>query len=77
MRWLLLFATVLSWVVCVTRHSAGAFGFWLLLGIVGAIATALGFAQARIEANARPEMLLDLPKRRPPPEPPQEHPPQP
>lgn len=77
MRWLLLFATVLSWVVCVTRHSAGAFGFWLLLGIVGAIATALGFAQARIEANARPEMLLDLPKRRPPPEPPREHPPQP
>ena len=52
MRWLLLCATVLSWVVCVTRHSAGAFGFWLLLGIVGAIATTLGFAQARISANA-------------------------
>ncbi|HET7333138.1 hypothetical protein [Dyella sp.] len=77
MRWLLLCATGLSWVLCVTRHSAGAFGFWLLMGIVGAIATVLGFAQARIEANAQPEMLLDLPVRRPPPEPPQEHPPQP
>ena len=77
MRWLLLFATVLSWLLCVTRHSAGAFGFWLLLGIVGAIATALGFAQARISANARPEMLLDVPKRRPQPEAPREHPPQP
>jgi hypothetical protein len=73
MRWLLLFATVLSWVLCVTRHGAGAFGFWLLMGIVGAIVTTLGFAQARISANARPEMLLDLPKRRPPPE----QPPQP
>jgi len=76
MRWLLLFATVLSWVLCFTRHSAGALGFWLLMGIIGAIATALGFAQARIEANARPEMMLDLPKRRPPQEQPREQPPQ-
>lgn len=65
MRWLLLFATLLSWVLCFTRHSAGAFGFWLFAGIVGAIATALGFAHARISANARPEIMLDVPKRRP------------
>lgn len=65
MRWLLLFATLLSWVLCLTRHSAGAMGLWLVVGIFGAIATGLAFAQARIEANARPEMMLDLPKRRP------------
>lgn len=64
MRWVLLFATLLSWVLCFTRHTAGALGFWLLMGIVGAIATTLGFAQVRIAANARPEMMLDLPKRR-------------
>lgn len=73
MRWLLLFATLLSWMLCVTRHSAGAMGFWLLLGTVGAIATVLGFAQARIEARARPEIMLDLPKHLPK----QDNPPQP
>lgn len=64
MRWLLLLATLLSWVLCFTRHSPGALGFWLFVGIVGAIATVLGFAQARIEANARPETMLDLSYRR-------------
>ncbi|MFC3653001.1 hypothetical protein ACFONN_15690 [Dyella humi] len=72
MRWLLLFATLLSWVICFTRHSAGALAFWLFAGFVGVIATALGFAQARIEANAQPEIMLDLPKRPPK----QENPPQ-
>lgn len=70
MRWLLLFATLLSWVLCFTRHSAGAFGFWLLAGFAGTIATALGFAHARIAANAQPEIMLDLPKRRPQQDPP-------
>lgn len=60
MRWLLLFATLLSWVLCFTRHGAGAMAFWLFAGIAGAIATVLGFAQARIEASARPESMLDL-----------------
>ena len=64
MLWLLLLVTLLSWVLCFTRHSPGALGFWLLVGIIGAIATALGFAQARIEANARPETMLDLGYRR-------------
>jgi hypothetical protein len=63
MRWLLLVMTLLSWVLCFTRHSAGAMGFWLFAGIVGAIATTLGFAHARITANARPEIMLDLSKR--------------
>lgn len=33
--------------------------FWLFAGIAGAVITALAFAQARIEANARPETMLD------------------
>jgi hypothetical protein len=60
MRWLCLLATLLSWVLCVTRHSPGAMAFWLFGGIAGAIVTALAFAQARIEANARPETMIDL-----------------
>lgn len=32
----------------------------LQLGLVGAIGTALAFAQARIEANARPDPTIDL-----------------
>jgi hypothetical protein len=60
MRWLLLLVTLLSWVLCLTRHSPGALGFWLFVCMICAIATALGFAQARIEANARPETMLDL-----------------
>lgn len=60
MRWWLLFLTLLSWVLCFTRHSPGAMAFWLFAGIAGAIATALAFAQVRIEANARPENMVDL-----------------
>jgi hypothetical protein len=60
MRWLLLLATLLSWGLCFTRHGPGAMAFWLLLGLVGAVATALGFAQARIEANAQPEPMIDV-----------------
>lgn len=59
MRWLWLFATLLSWMLCVTRHGPGAMAFWLFAGIAGAVITALAFAQARIEANARPETMLD------------------
>lgn len=60
MRWLLLFATLLSWVLCLTRHGPGAMAFWLLLGLAGVLATALAFAQARIEANAQPEPSMEL-----------------
>jgi hypothetical protein len=60
MRWLWLFATLLSWVLCLTRHGPGAMAFWLLLGLVGVLATALAFAQARIEANAQPEPSMEL-----------------
>lgn len=60
MRWLLLLATLLSWLLCCTRHGPGAMALWLFLGVVGAIATALAFAQARIDANAQPEPHPDL-----------------
>jgi hypothetical protein len=60
MRWLLLFATLLSWGLCFTRQGPGAMAIWLLLGLIGAIATALAFAQARIEANAQPDPVIEL-----------------
>jgi hypothetical protein len=60
MRWLLLLGTLLSWGLCFTRHGPGAMALWLLLGVVGAIATALAFAQARIEANAQPDPMIGL-----------------
>jgi len=57
MRWLLLLMTLVAVVLCFTRHSGGAMGWWLFVSIVGAFATALAFAQARISANARSENL--------------------
>jgi hypothetical protein len=60
MRWLLLCATLLCWVLCFTRHGPGAMMFWLFVGLVGVVVTALGFAQARIEANARPGPSVEL-----------------
>jgi hypothetical protein len=71
MRWLLGVATLLSWLLCFTRHGAGAMAFWLLLGLVGASWTVLAFAQARIEANAQPELSIETirrAQRQPPPQ---------
>jgi hypothetical protein len=59
MRWLLLIGTLFSLALCFTRHSGGAMGLWLLLSIVGAFATALAFAQARISASSRMETLSE------------------
>lgn len=64
MRWLWLLATVLSWGLCFTRHGPGAMAFWLLLGLVGSIGTALAFAQARIEARAQPSPMIELMRER-------------
>ena len=57
MRWLWLALTVCSFLICFTRHRAGSWGFWLLLGLVGVFATALAFVQSRISDNARAESL--------------------
>ncbi len=57
MRWLLLVSTVPAFMLCFTRHSAGVWGFWMLVGLVGIFATALAFVQARIAGNARGDSL--------------------
>jgi hypothetical protein len=59
MRWLLLVLTAFAFVLCFTRHSAGAWGFWLLIGCIGFIATTLAFAQARIAGNSRGDSLSE------------------
>ena len=59
MRWLLLVSTVFAFVLCFTRHSAGAWGFWMLAGLLGVFATTLAFVQARIAGNAREASLSE------------------
>lgn len=57
MRWLWLTGTALAFLLCFTRHRGGSMAFWLLVGIVGLLGTALAFAQARIASRARDESL--------------------
>jgi len=57
MRWLMLSMTLLAVLLCFTRHSSGAMAWWLFVSIVGAFATVLAFAQARISGSARSESL--------------------
>ena len=64
MRWLLLVLTLFAFVLCFTRHSAGAWGFWLLVGFIGIIATTLAFAQARIAGSSRGDSLSEYDLRR-------------
>ncbi|MBB6240690.1 MULTISPECIES: hypothetical protein [unclassified Rhodanobacter] len=59
MRWLMLMVTLLAVVLCFTRHTGGAMGWWLFISVIGAFATALAFAQARISGNARSESLSE------------------
>lgn len=64
MRWLLFVLTLFTFVLCFTRHSAGAWGFWLLVGFTGIIATTLAFAQARIAGSSRSDSLSEYDLRR-------------
>jgi hypothetical protein len=64
MRWLLLTLTLFSFVLCFTRHGAGAMAWWLLIGIIGTIATTLAFAQAKIARNSRDDSLSEYELRR-------------
>jgi hypothetical protein len=72
MQWLWLGATALSWLLCFTRHGPGAMAFWLVLGLIGAIGTALAFVQVRIEANAQPDPMIEIMRERRGNKPPQE-----
>ncbi|EIL97176.1 hypothetical protein RHOFW104T7_05285 [Rhodanobacter thiooxydans] len=64
MRWVLLASTVFAFALCFTRQGAGAWGFWLLVGLVGIFATTLAFVQARIVGNARGDSLSEYDLRR-------------
>jgi hypothetical protein len=64
MRWLLLVLTVLAYVLCFSRHGAGAMAWWLLIGVIGTFATTLAFAQARIVGNSRGDSLSEYELRR-------------
>jgi hypothetical protein len=64
MRWLLFILTVFAYALCFTRHSAGPMAWWLFIGILGTMATALAFAQARIAGNARHDSLSEYDMRR-------------
>lgn len=64
MRWLFFGLTVVAFMLCFTRHGAGAWGFWLLVGMTGIVATTLAFAQARIAGNARSDNLSEYDLRR-------------
>lgn len=57
MRWLLATLTAFAFLLCFTRHGAGAWGLWLLVGLIGIFATALAFVQARIDDSSRGESL--------------------
>lgn len=59
MRWLLLVSTVFAFALCFTRHSAGAWGFWMLVGLIGVFASTLAFVQARIAGSAREDALSE------------------
>ncbi|MEO5831691.1 MAG: hypothetical protein ABIQ36_14090 [Rhodanobacter sp.] len=59
MRWLLLVSAVFAFVLCVTRHSPGAWGFWMLVALLGVFASTLAFVLARIDDNARADTLSE------------------
>jgi hypothetical protein len=64
MRWWLLVLTLVSLLLGLTRHGAGAMAWWLLLGLLGIFATALAFAQARIAGQSRGDSLSEYDLRR-------------
>jgi hypothetical protein len=57
MRWLIAAVTALLFLIGVRAHSPGVMGFCIIAALVGLVATALAFADARIQENARNESL--------------------
>jgi len=64
MRWLLLTLTLFAIVLCFTRHGAGAMAWWLLISVIGTLATTLAFAQVKIAQNSRNDSLSEYELRR-------------
>jgi hypothetical protein len=64
MRWLSFALTALAFMLCFTRHGAAAWGFWLLVGLVGVLVTTLSFVQWRIAGSARGDSLSEYDLRR-------------
>jgi hypothetical protein len=60
MRWLILLMTLVAMLLCFTRHSGGAMAWWLFVGLIGVFGTALAFAQAKIDGNARSQSLSEF-----------------
>ena len=59
MRWLLLALTVFGLLLALSAHTPGRLGLGLVLLLLGALASALAFAQTRIRGSARDEQLSD------------------
>jgi hypothetical protein len=57
MRWLIAAFTLLLFLIGIRTHSPGWMAFCIVGGLIGLVATALAFADARINDNARAETL--------------------
>jgi alpha-D-ribose 1-methylphosphonate 5-triphosphate synthase subunit PhnG len=57
MRWLIVAFTVLMILIGIRTHSPGLMGFCIVAGLAGLVATALAFADARIQEQARSQTL--------------------
>lgn len=60
MRWLLLLIALTGLFGTVASDTAGMFTLSLVAFILGSLAAAFAFAQARIEGNARPESISQV-----------------
>jgi hypothetical protein len=58
MRWILLLVALGALALAFSANSAGAMGFWFVLGIAGLFAAVLAFAAEKIASTARPDAAL-------------------
>ncbi len=58
MRWLFLVVSIAWFSVAYVAKSPGALGVAILIGVIGLVGAFLAFAQARIEATARPDAAM-------------------
>ena len=58
MRWLLLVVSIAAFSVAYMAKTPIALGVSILVGLIALVGAFLGFAQARIEATARPDAAM-------------------